>query len=297
MTPCRARGHRHLPRLLGYAETAAEVDRAHLGETLGQLAEQLPDLAPVAHVEDAAAVWACRPMTRVPPPRPGDRARRARRAEFRTSSARPRCARGRGGHGRSPCPPGRGRRGRGTAPASDAADRVVERECTPCASAHSYSDRGAKFGVKSTLSRSMPGTTSSTRSHSPCDTHSKARPSAAKVRRISWMRVGLHRVEHRSTPRSRAAGGQCARASRFVHVGATVLARDVLELRPASLPPRRSAGGSWERARGSAPTSARARVRGGVATITSCRRLTSRSPCSSSTTKCDVRSFAACVTR
>jgi hypothetical protein len=46
---------RHLARLLGHAEAAAQVDRAHVREPRGQAAEQLPHLVPVADVEHAAA--------------------------------------------------------------------------------------------------------------------------------------------------------------------------------------------------------------------------------------------------
>ena len=44
-----------LARLLGHAESATQVDAAHIREALGQSTQQMADLVPVAHVEHAAA--------------------------------------------------------------------------------------------------------------------------------------------------------------------------------------------------------------------------------------------------
>ncbi|MNU00807.1 hypothetical protein D3C72_2440330 [compost metagenome] len=62
---------------------------------------------------------------------------------------------------------------------------------TPRASTASYSLIGAKLGVNSTRSAGNPGTEANTSSTSPCDTHSRPKPSAASVRRISGCELAL----------------------------------------------------------------------------------------------------------
>ncbi len=62
---------------------------------------------------------------------------------------------------------------------------------TPSANAASYSAFGAKLGVNSTRRGDSSGKVSNTRRSSPCDTHSRPKPSATSVSRIAGCELAL----------------------------------------------------------------------------------------------------------